>query len=168
MCNISITASSHGSGPTAMTGHYDPKQRRLHSVYPGIIVQATQTIRLQSCIHPTVHVSVSLSERWAYLALWVCCECTVGPHTPPLTAGLPRDKASHSSVAVEPPYMHIGVHVHKHVHSLPSIVFSFHMLKNTQQPTQSPLPQSTSCNIPVSHPGLSSNDITTQRDRHDI
>ncbi len=102
------------------------------------------------CIHPPGHVSVILGEERAYLALWVCCECTDSLRTPLLTSGLYWGKSSHSSVAAKPPYGHIGVCVHKQVHSLPSIVSSFHTLK-----THNPLSQSTGCNIPVSHPGLS-------------
>ena len=77
--------------------------------------------------------------------------------------------SSHSSVAAKPP-----VHAHKaytctskHVHGPSSIVASFHMLKNThtqQHPAHNPLPQSTGRNIPVSHPGLPNDDITSPRE----
>lgn len=89
-------------------------------------------------------------------------DCT-GTYTPPLAAGLCLDKPSHSSVVPKPPYVHISTRSQSLVHSL------FIPRKNGEKKhsTHNPLPQSTGCNIPVSHPRLSNDDITPMRETGD-
>ena len=66
MWKVTVRGGSCVSDPTTKTSLHDPKQHSLHSVYPG---SQEQTLWLLWHIHHTVHVSMSQSEEWAYLAL---------------------------------------------------------------------------------------------------
>lgn len=69
-------------------------------------------------------------------------------HSPAHSWPVLRQVFTQQCCSKSPAYMHIGLHVHKHVHSLSS----FHT--HTQHRAHNPLLQSTGCNIPVSLPAL--------------
>lgn len=163
--------SSHGLSPTTMTSHYNPKHYGLHSGYPQNLANGSSNTNPMATIMYSSYWTCVCASKWVVdlfsfvSLLWMYRRST---HSPADSWPVQRQVFTQQCCSKAPiqAHRHTGVHMHKHEHSLPSIVSSFHMLKNThtQHPAHNPLPQSARCNIPVSHPGLSNDDITQPRE----
>lgn len=64
MCNVSLTVGSHGSGPTTMTSHYDPKPQSLHSVYPGNLANGTSSTNPLATHMHSLYCTCICASKW--------------------------------------------------------------------------------------------------------
>lgn len=122
----------------------------LASFYLQGLVDGARSTNMMSVMYSCVRAFLGAAGLFSFVSiLWML---RWSPR-PPCSQLLCPEKLSHGSVAVKPPSRH-----RRHTHAqTSSSAFSFH-----------PLPQSTGCNIPASHPRLSCNDITHGGDRHTV
>lgn len=115
------------------------------------LVDGARSINMMSVMYSCVRAFLGAAALFSFVSLLWMLRWSPSP---PCSQLLCPEKLSQGSVAVKPPSRHRS---HTHAQTSSS-AFSFH----------NPLPQSTGCNIPASHPRLSCNDITHGGDRHTV